>query len=101
MNVRATPSPIIAITAATARNTMGSVTQVGGPLAWKLPAPKKIIPAFPVRTTSTGNTRTKRISRASATGAQGNRFTRARARRNPMPIPRKLPSRTKFEKYDR
>ena len=37
MNVRATPSPIIAMTAATARNTMGSVIQVGGPLAWNVP----------------------------------------------------------------
>ena len=37
MNVRATPSPIIAMTAATARNTMGSVTQVGGPLALNFP----------------------------------------------------------------
>ena len=37
MKVRATPSPIVAMTAATARNTMGSVIHVGGPLAWNDP----------------------------------------------------------------
>jgi hypothetical protein len=39
--------------------------------------------------------------RPSATGANGNRLTRRWARRNPIPIPRKLPRRTKFEKYER
>ena len=85
------------MTAATARNTTGSVTHVGGPLAWNVPEPKNRS-CCPVRMTSTGNARTKRISRASATGDQGKRFTRDRARRNPMPMPRKLPSRTKLEK---
>ena len=99
-NVRATPSPIVAMTAATARKTQGSVTQVGGPVAWNFPAPKKRSWVW-ARSTWTGNSLTKMISSASATGAHGNRFTRERARRNPMPMPRKLPSRTKLEKYDR
>ncbi len=36
-NVRATPSPIIAITDATARKMTGSVIQVGRPLGVKVP----------------------------------------------------------------
>jgi hypothetical protein len=37
-------------------------------------------------------------SPSNATGAHGKRFTGLSARRKPIPIPRKLPSRTKFEK---
>ena len=99
--LRATPSPIIAITVATAIKTTGRVSHVGKPVVFSEDPDPKNTSWGPVRTTSTGNTRTKRISRASATGAHGNRLTRARARRNPMPMPRKLPSRTKLEKYDR
>ncbi len=96
--MRATPSPIIIMTSATTRKITGRLTQVGGPLAL---TEVKNSSCPPPRFTWTGNTSTNRISRASATGAHRNRSTRDLARRKPRPMPRKLPSRTKFEKYDR
>ncbi len=57
--------------------------------------------SLPLRSIWTGKTSTKPTSRASTTGAQRNVSCLARPRRKPTPIPRKLPSSTKFEKYDR
>ena len=69
----------------------------GQAVSWAIRAEEEELAAGPVAIW-TGNLSTKKTSRASATGAQGKRFTRDRARRNPMPMPRKLPSRTKLEK---
>jgi hypothetical protein len=50
---------------------------------------------------STGKKRTNAISASRASGAHENNCLARPARRKPTPMPRKLPSSTKFEKYDR
>src|SRR5215212_7680581 len=84
--------------AATITKITASTTDRGGPLVSS--SPKKIR-SLPDRLISTGKKRTKATSRARASGAYGKRFVFLSARRNPMPMPRKLPRRTKFEKYER
>ena len=71
MNVRATPSAIIAIAAATATKTIGSESHVGSPCDG--PEPKKISCA-PVRTMRAGKARTKMTRSAKASGAHLNRL---------------------------
>jgi hypothetical protein len=55
----------------------------------------------PDRSTCTGNRSTNRTKTARAGAALWNDPTFDPDRRNPIPIPRKLPSKTKFEKYER
>ena len=78
----------------------GSVAQMGKPVPLFSRAPKKIR-SLPERLIWTGKTMTNPTIAASSTGARGKRFGDERARRNPTPMPRKLASRTKLEKYER
>ncbi len=57
--------------------------------------------SVPLERMLTGKKRTNATKAASASGVYGNRSRDDRARRNPIPMPKKLPSSTKFEKYDR
>jgi hypothetical protein len=93
--VRATPSAIMAMTAATARKTKDSETQIGSPVR---PYPPKKISSLPLRSISTGKINTAPTRIASVSGANGNRSILEAPRRNPTPIPRKLPSSTKLLK---
>src|SRR5206468_7855409 len=97
-NDRATPSAIVAITAAAATKITGSSTQMGSAGDPNHPVSVRW---GPNRVTPTGNARTNRTKAARTIGAWGNRSTGRPARRNPTPIPRKLASRTKFVKYAR
>ena len=84
--------------AATDRKIRGSISHRGSPFCWS--EPKKMSP-LPERSITTGNAVMNPVKNASITGDQRKRSGGLRARRNPTPMPRKLPSRTKFEKYDR
>ncbi len=95
-NVRATRFPIVAITATVKRNTTASSTQRGS--ADHPNAPNKR-PSW--SRTDTGKSKTKPTSAASATGAHANSSGPRDARKNPIPIPRKLASKTKFVRYAR
>jgi hypothetical protein len=96
-NVRPTCCAIDAITIATMAKIAGSSIHIGRPLGW----PPKKISWLPERSTSTGKMSTNATKNVSATPAQGNKSALDVARRKPMPMPRKLPSKTKLEKKDR
>jgi hypothetical protein len=82
-------------TAATAENTTGSTTTRLGPSV-SMPKKMRLPPAMP---TWTSSSRAATTQAARASGAQGSSGVSLRpARRNPRPIPRKLPSRTMLEK---
>ncbi len=98
-NERPTPSPMQAITTAVARKMTGSATHDGTPEV-ALPPPKKMSWSAE-RCTVTGKTLTATTSTPSATGASPERSRVDRERRKPAPMPRKLPSSTKFEKNAR
>jgi hypothetical protein len=94
----ATPCAIIVMIAATAMKTAGSISQVGRPCVSSDPKYRRLPP---VRSIVTGNALTSPRNTASETGANTKRSGFLCPRRNPRPMPRKLPSSTKFEKYDR
>ncbi len=83
---------------ATAQKTIGSITHIGIPRSASDPKNTSVDPDLSI---TTGNLTTKAMKNAITTGAQRNRSVDERARRKPRPIPRKLPSSTKFEKYER
>ena len=88
-----------AITSAVARKMTGRAIQEGTPEVALLP-PKKINWSAE-RSTVTGKTLTNTMSTPIAMGASRERSRCDRECRNPAPMPRKLPSRTKLEKNAR
>src|SRR4051812_32057469 len=94
----ATPCAIVVITAATVWETKGNKTQIGRPRVGSDP---KYTRSPPLRSRVTGKTITATKKIASISGAHRKRSGPRCPRRNPTPIPRNEPSRTKFEKYDR
>ena len=88
-----------AITTAVARKITGRASHDGTPDV-ALPPPKKISWSAE-RCTVTGKTSTTTTRTPSAIGASQERSRCDRERRKPAPMPRKLPSSTKFEKKAR
>ena len=99
MNVWATPSVMNISRMATVTKMAGSTISRGGP---EIDGSLKKI-SWPPRTLmSIGARRMNATNAASTTGAYGNSDRPPRpAHRNPSPMPRKLPSSTRFEKYAR
>jgi hypothetical protein len=98
--LRATPSPMTARAAATSTKMIGSTTSRGRPLSSGFPPMKTRLPV-PCTSMSNGTNHTKSTRRARAAGVHPLRSRALRARRKPMPMPRKLPRSTKFEKWER
>ena len=91
-----TSSPGPAMIAATARNSTGSVSQIGGPVVAR---EEKKITSVLCFSTLTGYAETNPISPSNATGEYNGASRVPRlARSRPRPTPRNDPSRTKFEK---
>ena len=93
----ATPSAKQATHAATTQKTIVNMNHLGGPIGrWSA----KKIRSLPPTSILTSNNLTKMINPERKKGARGNKdFSERLAHKKPKPIPRKLPIRTKFEKY--
>ena len=90
----ATPWATVVMVSAVAMKTKGSISQTGSPCVWT----PKYTKSPPVRSIVAGNPITRPRKRARTTGAKRNRSGCLWARRNPIPMPRKLPSRMKLAK---
>ena len=96
LNVRATPSVMNINRIATVTKMTGRMTSRGGPL---MVGSLKKMSSLPDTLMSIGARRMNATNAASTTGANGNSGRPPRpAQRKPRPMPRKLPSSTRFEK---